>query len=250
MIEVASVRKEFPSPSGGRKGTTVAVAGASFVLAPGRTFGIVGESGSGKSTLGRLVLGLETPTSGSVTLDGIDISTGDRAAKRAFRKRVQPVFQDPRSALNWKHSIREILTEPLANIGVSRSQALRRAEELLEQVHLPVTVLARRPRELSGGMLQRVAIARALALDPEYLVCDEVLSALDVSIQAGIVNLLLALQRDTGLAMLFISHDLEVVRHISDDVLVMNQGEVVEQGDAEAVYGNPQHEYTRYLLGA
>jgi peptide/nickel transport system ATP-binding protein len=244
----SGLRKEYPA-RGRAGGSTVAVQDASFVLEAGRTIGVVGESGSGKSTLGRLALGIEEPTAGHLYLDGVDVSGLQKGTVRAFKKAVQPIFQDPRSALNWRHSVDTIVNEPLVNDGLDRAARAVRVRELLDQVQLPETVIRRKPRELSGGMLQRVAIARALALQPRYLICDEVLSALDMSVQAGVVNLLLQLQRDQDLAMLFISHDLDVVRHMSDDVIVMCRGEVVESGPADEVYRNPQDEYTRYLLG-
>jgi peptide/nickel transport system ATP-binding protein len=244
----AGLRKEYAARGKGGH-STVAVQDASFELNAGRTIGVVGESGSGKSTLGRLALGIETPTAGHIFLDGTDFSTLRHDNVRAFKKAVQPIFQDPRSALNWRHSVDTIVNEPLVNDGLGKAERSVRVGELLDQVQLPAAVIRRKPRELSGGMLQRVAIARALALRPRYLICDEVLSALDMSVQAGVVNLLLQLQREQDLAMLFISHDLDVVRHMSDEVLVMCQGEVVEQGPAEDIYQNPQHQYTRYLLG-
>jgi peptide/nickel transport system ATP-binding protein len=229
---------------------TVAVDDVSFALPAGTTLGVVGESGSGKSTLARLALGLLAPSQGEVRFEGDPLTGFDRARRRAFRRAVAPVFQDPRSALNWRHSIETITTEPLVNVRDGNRRSRReRAARLLEQVHLPRRVLDQRPAELSGGMLQRVAIARALALEPRYLICDEPLSALDVSVQAGVVNLLLELQAGRGLAIMFISHDLAVVRHISDRVLVMYRGRVLEQAPAEQLYRTPRHPYTRHLLG-
>lgn len=251
-IEAKAVSKHFThrSARSGARPTTVAVNEVSFTLEPGTTLGVVGESGSGKSTLARLTLGLLPATSGRIELEGEDISGLDAEGMKRFRRAVQPVFQDPRSALNWKHSIEVIVTEPLVNYRVgSRAFRRQRAAELLEQVRLSSTILKRKAPELSGGMLQRVAIARALALDPTYLICDEPLSALDVSVQAGVINLLLELQEGRGLAMMFISHDLEIVRHVSDHVLVMYGGDVVEQAPAQRLYESPTHSYTRHLLG-
>jgi peptide/nickel transport system ATP-binding protein len=246
-IAVRDLSKAFPARSGG---ITVAVNSVSFELLPGTTLGVVGESGSGKSTLARLVLCLLPPTAGTIEVDGQDVSTLGKDGLREFRRRVQPVFQDPRSALNRRHTIETIVTEPLLNYRVgNRAARRRRATELLEDVRLSADLLAKKPAELSGGMLQRVAVARALALDPTYLVCDEPLSALDVSVQAGVINLLLDLQEVRGLAMMFISHDLEIVRHVSDDVLVMFSGDVVEHAPADQLYRSAQHPYTRRLLG-
>jgi peptide/nickel transport system ATP-binding protein len=231
-------------------GGVLAVDRASLELVPGQTFGIVGESGSGKSTLARMLLGLLPPTAGLLEFEGHDTDSFTRAQWLRFRRSVQPVFQDPRSALNPKHSVETIIGEPLRNFGQRhRAQRRARAIVMLEHVHLTAEVLQRKPQELSGGQLQRVAIARALALDPDYLICDEPLSALDVSVQAGVVNLLLELQDAKNLAMLFISHDLDVVRHMSDTVAVMWRGQIVEQEDAGSIATDPTHPYTRQLLG-
>jgi peptide/nickel transport system ATP-binding protein len=240
--------KTYPAHSG--DGQTTAVDDVSFTLAPGETLGLVGESGSGKSTVARMALGLISPTAGRVEFEGKPLAGFSRSDWLRFRRQVQVVFQDPRSALNWRLGIASQITEPLRNFGVGDRAARRvRAAELLDQVNLSSRVLERRPAELSGGQLQRVAIARALALGPTYLVCDEPLSALDVSVQAGIVNLLLDLQTSTGLAMLFISHDLEIVRHMSDQVMVMRHGEVVEAASAQKLYEHADHPYSRELLG-
>jgi peptide/nickel transport system ATP-binding protein len=251
-ISVVEVSKSFQrSARDASSRVTHAVRSASFELHPGETLGLVGESGSGKSTLARIVLGLLPATSGTVAFDGRPTSTFDAEGWTQFRRSVQAVFQDPRSSLNWRLDIEAILTEPLRNYGLGDRRARRaRAAELLEQVSLSSMVLTRRPAEVSGGQLQRVAIARALALDPSYLVCDEPLSALDVSVQAGVINLLLDLQERRGLAMLFISHDLGVVRHLSDRVLVMYRGEIVESARADEFYGRPSHPYSRSLLGS
>jgi peptide/nickel transport system ATP-binding protein len=249
-IAVRNVSKVFRARGSAAGGGTHAVRGASFELRPGQTLGLVGESGSGKSTLARIVLGLLPPTSGHVEFDGTATDRFGPPEWAGFRRQVQAVFQDPRQSLNWRLTIASIVTEPLRNYGIGDSRTRRaRAAELLEQVHVSPKLLARRPPEVSGGQLQRVAIARALALEPSYLVCDEPLSALDVSVQAGIINLFLDLQESRGLAMLFISHDLAVVRHLSDQVVVMRRGEIVEQATADDFYRRPRHPYSRELLG-
>jgi peptide/nickel transport system ATP-binding protein len=228
---------------------TVAVDGVDCSIEPGQTLGVVGESGSGKSTLARLMLGLLAPSSGRIEFDGQPLDRFGRNQWRSFHRSVQPIFQDPRSSLNWRHSIESIITEPLRNFGIGPTERRRKAGELLEQVRLSTQILRRPTSEVSGGQLQRVAIARALALDPTYLVCDEPLSALDVSVQAGVLNLLLDLQSGRKLAMMFISHDLEVVRHVSDRVIVMYRGAVMEDAAALDLYRQPRHPYTQVLLG-
>jgi peptide/nickel transport system ATP-binding protein len=229
-----------------------AVDGVSFRLRRGSTLAIVGESGSGKSTLARMVLGLLQPTSGTVVFDGTDdVGALDRKKAFAFRRRVQPVFQNPYSSLDPMYSVFRAIEEPLLIHRVGdREQRRAAVRELIDQVALPSSVLARLPRELSGGQRQRVAIARALALRPEVLVCDEAVSALDVLVQAQILQLLADLQSRLGLTYLFISHDLAVIRQIADDVLVMRAGRVVEHAVTEDVFTRPQHEYTRQLLQA
>lgn len=228
---------------------TTGVDGVSCEVKPGQTLGVVGESGSGKSTLARLMLGLLTPSAGHIEFEGQPLSGFGRGRWRSFRQSVQPIFQDPRSSLNWRHSIERILTEPLQNFGQPPKKRAERALELLEQVRLPTHILRRQTSDVSGGQLQRVAIARALALDPGYLICDEPLSALDVSVQAGVLNLLLDLQESRNLAMMFISHDLEVARHVSDRVIVMYRGAVMEDAPADDLYRQPRHPYTQLLLG-
>jgi oligopeptide/dipeptide ABC transporter ATP-binding protein len=228
---------------------TVGVDGVSCEVVSGQTLGVVGESGSGKSTLARLMLGLLASSAGRIEFEGQSLARFDRGQWRNFRRAVQPIFQDPRSSLNWRHSIEAIITEPLRNLGQGSAERSRRALALLEQVRLPTHVLQRQTSDVSGGQLQRVAIARALALDPRYLICDEPLSALDVSVQAGVLNLLLDLQASRRLAMMFISHDLEVVRHVSDRVIVMYRGAVMEDATASDLYGSPRHPYTQVLLG-
>jgi peptide/nickel transport system ATP-binding protein len=229
-----------------------AVDSVSFRLRRASTLAIVGESGSGKSTVARMVLGLLEPTSGTVVFDGSRIDHNmDRDSSMAFRRRVQPVFQNPYSSLDPMYSVFRAIEEPLRIHRVGdRRQREKAVLQLIDQVALPSSVLGRLPRELSGGQRQRVAIARALALRPEMLVCDEAVSALDVLVQAQILELLADLQAELGLAYLFISHDLAVIRQIADDVLVMKSGLVVEQAPTEELFTRPGHEYTRQLLEA
>ncbi|OBH59797.1 dipeptide ABC transporter ATP-binding protein [Mycobacterium mantenii] len=229
-----------------------AVDAVSFRLRRASTLAIVGESGSGKSTVARMVLGLLPPTAGTVEFDGVRIDGAmPRAKQLAFRRRVQPVFQNPYSSLDPMYSVFRAIEEPLRIHRVGdRGQRARAVRDLIEQVALPSSVLDRLPRELSGGQRQRVAIARALALRPEVLVCDEAVSALDVLVQAQILDLLAELQAELGLAYLFISHDLAVIRQIADDVLVMRAGRVVEHGPTGQLFSDPGHEYTRQLLDA
>ncbi|MCV7410849.1 ABC transporter ATP-binding protein [Mycobacterium florentinum] len=229
-----------------------AVDAVSFRLRRASTLAIVGESGSGKSTVARMALGLLQPTSGTVVFDGTEISDAlGRDAMMAFRRRVQPVFQNPFSSLDPMYSVFRAIEEPLRihHVG-DRRQRAKAVRELADHVALPSSVLGRLPRELSGGQRQRVAIARALALRPEVLVCDEAVSALDVLVQAQILDLLATLQAELGLAYLFISHDLAVIRQIADDVLVMRAGRIVERAGTEELFTRPGHEYTRQLLEA
>ncbi|MGZ4527038.1 MAG: dipeptide ABC transporter ATP-binding protein [Mycobacterium sp.] len=229
-----------------------AVDAVSFRLRRAHTLAIVGESGSGKSTVARMALGLLQPTSGTVVFDDTKISDAvDRETMMAFRRRVQPVFQNPYGSLDPMYTVFRAIEEPLRIHRVGdRGQRERAVHELVDQVALPSSVLGRLPRELSGGQRQRVAIARALALRPEVLVCDEAVSALDVLVQAQILDLLADLQAELGLTYLFISHDLAVIRQIADDVLVMSAGRVVEQAPTEELFTRPRHEYTRQLLEA
>jgi oligopeptide transport system ATP-binding protein len=254
ILVAAELTKTYRDSHGApwRRAQFRAVDAVSFRLRRGSTLAIAGESGSGKSTLARMVLGLLQPTSGSVVFDGTQISDAmDRDALLAFRRRVQPVFQNPYSSLDPMYTVFRAIEEPLRIHRVGdRRQREQAVHELVDQVALPSSVLGRLPRELSGGQRQRVAIARALALRPEMLVCDEAVSALDVLVQAQILDLLAGLQTELGLTYLFISHDLAVIRQIADDVLVMRAGRVVEQAPTEVLFTRPAHEYTRQLLDA
>lgn len=231
-------------------GEVRAVDGVSFELLQGRTLGIVGESGSGKSTTLHEILGLTAPQSGSIEVLGTDVATLNRAGRRSLRRDIQVVFQDPVASLDPRLPVSELIAEPLHANGFSKGDTHTRVAELLDIVGLRRADAARYPAEFSGGQKQRIGIARALALQPKILALDEPVSALDVSIQAGIINLLLDLQDQFGLSYLFVSHDLSVVKHLAHHVAVMFAGTIVEQGDSQEVFSNPQHEYTRRLLGA
>jgi len=252
LLEVENIKKHYPVRGGFRRGRPVrAVDGVSFAIPAGSTFGLVGESGCGKSTTGRLVLGLEPLTEGAVRFEGRDVSSLGRAELKDLRRRAQIVFQDPYSSLNPRMRVGEILGEPFRVHSVGRSADISaRVRELLAQVELPPEAAQRFPHEFSGGQRQRIVIARAIALQPRLVVCDEPLSALDVSVQSQIINLFRDLQRDLSLAYLFISHDLSVVRHLSDQVGVMYLGRLVELGTAEAIFAEPLHPYTQVLMSA
>ena len=248
LVRAVDVVKYFPAGLG----TSVkAVDGVSFEIREGETLGLVGESGCGKSTLGRLVTQLLPVTSGQIFFEGVDM-TGLRGEKlRQMRKRMQMIFQDPFASLDPRMTVGDIIAEPLVNFGVARGSAKdQRVQELLRIVGLNPYFNNRYPHEFSGGQRQRIGIARALALNPRVIVCDEPISALDVSIQAQIINLLEALQREFNLTYLFIAHDLSVVRHISDRVMVMYLGKIVEVADSIEIYDNPKHPYTKALLSA
>jgi peptide/nickel transport system ATP-binding protein len=255
ILQVSDLKKHFPV-KGGLFGTTVgqvyAVDGVSFEISKGETLSLVGESGCGKSTVGKAVLRLFPLTSGQVVLDGQRIDDMAEATLRPLRRKIQVVFQDPFSSLNPRMKVRDILAEPITNFGVAKSSADidRRVAELMDKVRLPRDAVNRWPHEFSGGQRQRICIARALAADPDVIVCDEAVSALDVSVKAQIVNLLQDLQAELGLAMLFISHDLAIVEHMTHRVAVMYLGKIVEVADKRDLFGGPRHPYTEALLSA
>jgi oligopeptide/dipeptide ABC transporter ATP-binding protein len=249
LLELVDLSVHYPLAGGG---SVKAVEGVSLELRAGETLGIVGESGCGKSSLGRAVVGLVPRVQGRILWRGRDVAGFDRAAARDLRRRIQIIFQDPLASLDPRLTAGAAIAEPLAVFApeMSRRERAAAVARLLDQVELPQATAARYPHELSGGQCQRVAIARAMILGPELLVCDEAVSALDVSVQAQIVNLLRGLQRETGLALLFISHNLAVVRRLSHRIAVLYLGRIVESGAADAVFGAPSHPYTRALLSA
>jgi peptide/nickel transport system ATP-binding protein len=247
ILRVDDLVVEFPQ-SGWRTPPFRALKGVSVAVGAGETLGIVGESGSGKSTLGRAVLGLAPVTSGTVTYEGRDISHLSRRRRRELGNDIQVVFQDPYTSLNPSLTIGDTLSEPLTQAGIAGAEARRRVKDLLDRVGMPADSVQRLPKEFSGGQRQRIAIARALALEPKLIVCDEPVSALDLTTQQRVLDLFIEIQERTGVAYLFISHDLSVIRHISHLVAVVYHGEVVEQGDVDKVTTAPDHPYTQRLL--
>ena len=254
LLAVEGLTKHFPIMQGvfrRQVGTVKAVDGLDFEIRERETLGLVGESGCGKSTAGRVILRLHPATSGRIVFQGKDITALEGEALRRLRPRMQMIFQDPQDSLNPRMTVGSIIGEPLLEHGTSKFRALRaRVEELLDAVGLDPGFTNRYPHEFSGGQRQRIGVARALALNPEFIVCDEPIAALDVSIQAQVVNLLEDLQERFGLTYLFISHDLSMIRHIADRVAVMYLGKIVELASSEALYREPLHPYTRALLSA
>ena len=249
LLEVTGLQVHFPVP--GRRGARVrAVDGVDLRVERGETLGLVGESGCGKSTAGLALLRLVQPTGGRVVLDGTDVTAAGRRELRALRRRMAMVFQDPHASLNPRRSVGASVAEPLEIHGLHAGRHRERVADLLDMVGLAPEFAGRYPHEMSGGQLQRVGIARALAVEPELVVLDEPIASLDVSVQAQVMNLLRRLQRELGLAYLFIAHDLAAVAHLSPRVAVMYLGRIVEEGRREQVYGDPAHPYTRALLSA
>lgn len=249
LLTVDDLVVAYPG-KGFRKPAFRVLHGVSLHIRPGETLGLVGESGSGKTTIGRAVLGLAPVTAGSITFAGRDISHASRSDRRKLSQHLQVVFQDPYTSLNPAMTIGDILSEPLGIQGIKGAEARTRVKTLLDRVKLPTDAMHRLPREFSGGQRQRVAIARALALEPRLIVCDEPVSALDLATQARVLDLFLEIQENTGVSYLFISHDLDVVRHVSHRVAVLYKGAIVERGDAEQVTQAPTHPYTKRLLFA
>ena len=233
--------------SRGRKSFT-ALEAVSLDIGPGETLGLVGESGSGKTTIGRAILGLVPVASGTISFDGRDITRISARERRSLATDIQVVFQDPYTSLNPSMTVADILAEPLLIQGWSRRDAYARIRDLLDRVHLPADADRRLPREFSGGQRQRIAIARAIALNPRLIICDEPVSALDLTTQARVLDLLIEIQESTGVAYLFVSHDLGVVRHISHRVTVLYRGRIVEEGEVDQVTARPEHPYTQQLF--
>ena len=252
LLDVRDLKKHFPLKREllQERRHVRAVDGVSFTLAPGRTIGIVGESGCGKSTTAKLIMRLVEPTAGRVLFDGVEVTAMRRAEFRPFRRRMQILFQDPYASLNPRMDAGAIVGEPLRNFGVPAAERAARVERLFDRIGLHRDAMRKYAHEFSGGQQQRLGIARALALEPQLIVCDEPVSALDVSIQAQIINLLIDLQRDLGISYIFVAHDLAVVQHISDRVAVMYLGRLVEIGDGDRLFAQPLHPYTRALLSA
>jgi oligopeptide transport system ATP-binding protein len=255
LLEVKNLKVHFPVKRGmfaRAREFVKAVDDVSFSIAPGETLGLVGESGCGKTTLGRAIVRLIEPTAGSVSLEGADITQMDGAALRAQRRKLQMIFQDPYGSLNPRMTVEDVVGEALDIHGLAENKSARRKRiaELLKAVGLDTTYAQRYPHEFSGGQRQRIGIARALAVEPKLIVCDEPVSALDLSVQAQIINLLQDLQQQHGIAYLFIAHDLAVVEHISRRVMVMYLGKIVELAEAKAIIGAPKHPYTQALISA
>ena len=255
LLKVSNLVKHFPVRGGllrRETGRVHAVDGVSFDLQAGETLGVVGESGCGKSTTGRCILRLIEPTAGEVWFEGRNVTAMGKDELRGVARDMQIIFQDPFASLNPRMTVGAIIGEGLVIHGLAKgsSEIEARVAELLSTVGLSPDHMRRYPHEFSGGQRQRIGIARALAVKPKFIVCDEPVSALDVSVQAQIVNLLQDLQEQLGIAYLFIAHDLAVVKHVSDHVIVMHNGKIVESAPAEAIYGDPQHEYTKKLLSA
>lgn len=256
LIQVENLKKYYPVRGGIITHTTgyvKAVDGVSFSIMRGQTLGLVGESGCGKSTVGRQLVGLETPTEGKIYYNGCDLAALQKNKKemQRIRTKLQMVFQDPYSSLNPRKHIYEILAQPMLYHQISEKSSVERdIHRILDMVGLPKTVLGRYPHEFSGGQRQRIGIAKALSLNPEFIVCDEPVSALDVSIQAQILNLLKELQKELGLTLLFVGHGLGAVNYVSDKIAVMYLGKIVEYGEAREIFNHPEHPYTRALLEA